>query len=55
MPTLPGAELSKPKAWDEFEEICWDIFLRKWHDPEAKRYGRTGQPQQGGDEGDLVL
>ncbi len=26
MPTLPTAELPKPKSWDEFEEIVWDIF-----------------------------
>jgi hypothetical protein len=49
MPTLPTGELPKPKSWDEFEEIIWDIFLRKWNDPHAKRYGRSGQEQQGVD------
>ena len=49
MPTLSTSELPKPKSWDEFEEIVWDIFKRKWNDPDAKRYGRSGQAQQGVD------
>ena len=32
-----------------FEDIVWDIYTRKWNDPDAQRYGRTGQPQQGVD------
>ncbi|MEG4007094.1 restriction endonuclease [Microcoleus sp. Pol11C1] len=47
MPTPSTSDLPKPKSWDEFEDIVWDIYTRKWKDPNAKRYGRTGQAQKG--------
>ena len=49
MPTRATSEFSPPKSWDEFEDIIWEIFRRLWRDPEAKRYGRSGQAQQGVD------
>src|SRR3990170_1919226 len=49
MPTPATSEFSPPKSWDEFEDIIWEIFRRLWRDPEAKRYGRSGQAQQGVD------
>jgi len=49
MPTVAQSELPKPKSWDEFEDIVWDLYKRVWGDPDARRYGRTGQPQQGVD------
>jgi len=49
MPTIPQSELPRPKSWDEFEEIVWDIYQRLWKDPHAQRYGRSGQAQQGVD------
>ena len=49
MPTPATSELPKPLSWDEFEDIVWDIYKRKWNDPDAQRYGRTGQAQQGVD------
>jgi tetratricopeptide (TPR) repeat protein len=49
MPTVPQSELPKPKSWDEFEDIVWDLYKRVWGDPDAQRYGRTGQAQQGVD------
>lgn len=49
MPTIPQSELPRPKSWDEFEDIVWDLFARAWNDPNAQRYGRSGQTQQGVD------
>ena len=49
MPTIPQSKLPKPKDWDEFEHIAWDLYTRLWDDPNAKRYGRSGQAQQGVD------
>jgi len=49
MPTVPQSELPIPKSWDEFEDIVWDLYSRLWDDPNAQRYGRPGQAQQGVD------
>jgi hypothetical protein len=49
MPTVPQSELPRPKSWDEFEDIVWDLYVRLWSDPSAQRYGRSGQAQQGVD------
>ncbi|MEG4532035.1 restriction endonuclease [Microcoleus sp. D2_18a_D3] len=47
MPTPSTSDLPKPKSWDEFEDITWEIYKRKWHDNHAQRYGRSGQAQNG--------
>jgi GTP cyclohydrolase II len=47
MPTPPTSDLPKPKSWDEFEDIVWEIYKRKWQDSGAQRYGRSGQAQNG--------
>ena len=49
MPTPETAEYPKPKDAYEFEDIVWDIFKRKWNDPQAQRYGSSGDAQQGVD------
>ena len=49
MPTVPQSELPIPKSWDEFEDIVADLYGRAWNDPNTRRYGRTGQAQQGVD------
>jgi hypothetical protein len=38
-----------PQSWDEFENICADLFGREWNDPKTTRYGRQGQRQNGVD------
>jgi hypothetical protein len=38
-----------PKDWDEFEDIVWNLYTRKWQDPHAQRNGRQGQRQNGVD------
>lgn len=47
MPTVSTSELPIPKSWDEFEDIVWNLYIRKWSDPHAKRFGRQGQSQYG--------
>ncbi len=47
MPTPSTSDLPKPKSWDEFEDMIWEIYKRKWHDNHAQRYGRSGQAQNG--------
>ncbi|MBO1057170.1 restriction endonuclease [Dolichospermum sp. UHCC 0684] len=49
MPTPATSDLPKPKSWDEFEDIVWDIYIRKLQDTHAQRYGRSGQQQHGVD------
>jgi hypothetical protein len=35
MPTPPTSELPKPRSWDGFADIVWDIYGCKWKDPDA--------------------
>ncbi len=47
MPTPSTSDLPKPQSWDEFEDITWEIYKRKWHDNYAQKHGRKGQTQNG--------
>ena len=49
MPTIASSELPVPKSWDEFEDICADLFGQIWNDPNIVRYGQLGQSQNGVD------
>jgi hypothetical protein len=49
MPSPSTGELPRPKSWDEFEGIVFDIFSRRWNHTTAQRHGRLGQPQKGVD------
>lgn len=49
MPTISSSQLPPPKNWDEFEDICADVFTREWNDPNTVRHGRQGQRQHGVD------
>jgi hypothetical protein len=49
MATIATSDLPVPKSWDEFEDICADLFTRIWNDNGVVRYGRTGQSQNGVD------
>ncbi len=43
------ADYPPPKSWDQFEELCADVFQAAWADPNLIRYGRSGQRQRGVD------
>jgi hypothetical protein len=49
MPTLGTALLPAPSDWNEFEDICADLFGREWGDPNVTRYARQGERQDGVD------
>lgn len=49
MPTPSTANLPTPKDWDEFENLCADLFSKEWGDRNATRNGRQGQRQHGVD------
>jgi hypothetical protein len=49
MPTPATSHLDPPKSWEEFEEICADLFSREWKDPNTTKHGRQGQRQNGVD------
>ena len=38
-----------PRSWEQFEELCADVFQSAWSDPGLVRYGRNGQTQHGVD------
>jgi len=43
------AEYAPPRSWEQFEELCADIFQATWRDPALVRHGRAGQRQNGVD------
>lgn len=43
------AEYAPPKTWEQFEELCADLFQIAWKDPTLVRHGRSGQQQHGVD------
>jgi hypothetical protein len=44
-----NADYPPPKNWQQFEELCADIYAADWGDPTLQRYGRGGQSQHGVD------
>jgi hypothetical protein len=49
MPTLGTSHFPEPTDWNEFEDICADLFGYEWNDPNVVRYGRQGERQEGVD------
>jgi hypothetical protein len=49
MPTASTAQLHPPSDWEEFENICADLFQLEWKNPQVVRYGRKGLRQNGVD------
>jgi hypothetical protein len=42
-------QISPPKEWGAFEDLCHALFKRVWRDPLAQKNGRRGQAQHGVD------
>ncbi len=42
-------EQSPPKTWEQFEELCADLFAQELHLENLVRHGRAGQAQSGVD------
>ena len=49
MSNLVHFEFPPPRSWEQFEELCADLFEVMWSDPRLVRHGRAGQPQYGVD------
>jgi WD40 repeat protein len=49
MPTLASLDLPPPRNWQDFEDLCCDLWSRLWHDSETQKNGRSGQSQAGVD------
>jgi hypothetical protein len=47
MPILATSELTPPSDWNEFEDLCADLFGRIWNYRNTVRYGQKGQRQNG--------
>lgn len=42
-------QIPKPERWEDFEEVCCDLWRSIWGDPYAQLHGRRGQKQDGVD------
>jgi len=42
-------EYPPPRSWEQFEDLCADLFEAMWSDPGLVRHGRAGQVQFGVD------
>lgn len=49
MPDFHDFEYPPPRSWEQFEELCADLFEIAWNDPTLVRHGRAGQKQNGVD------
>lgn len=49
MPNLNRFQIPPPRSWDEFEDLCLDLWSRLWADNNAQKNGRKGQTQLGVD------
>lgn len=49
MSELIHFEYAPPRSWEQFEELCADLFETAWSDPALARHGRAGQRQHGVD------
>ncbi len=49
MTELVHFEYPPPRSWEQFEELCADLFEAMWSDPALVRHGRAGQAQNGVD------
>jgi hypothetical protein len=41
------AEYAPPRYWEQFKELCADVFQSQFGDPALVRHGRGGQPEHG--------
>ncbi|NOU49808.1 restriction endonuclease [Pseudoalteromonas sp. JBTF-M23] len=49
MSPLVHYEYAPPRSWEQFEELCADLFECMWDNHELIRHGRSGQSQCGVD------
>src|SRR6516225_6221186 len=49
MTDITNRVLPSPKNWQDFENMCFDLYSRLWKTNGAEMHGRHGQPQAGVD------
>ena len=49
MSSLLNKQIPPPASWDEFEDMCCDLWRLLWNGPNAQKNGRQGQAQAGVD------
>lgn len=49
MTEFSNRQISPPKDWDTFEDLCADLWTKILNDPDVTRHGRNGQRQHGVD------
>jgi hypothetical protein len=49
MPLPISSQYAPPKSWEEFEDLCADLYALIWNDTGTQKHGRQGQPQGGVD------
>lgn len=49
MLTLSSLDLPPPRNWQDFEDLCCDLWRLIWNDPDTQKNGRSGQSQAGVD------
>ncbi len=49
MSSLLNKQIPPPASWEEFEDMCCDLWRWLWNDPKAQKNGRKGQAQAGVD------
>jgi hypothetical protein len=49
MLSLSALSLPPPRNWQDFEDLCCDLWRKLWNDPDTQKIGRSGQAQQGVD------
>ena len=46
MSSLRNKQIPPPASWEEFEDMCCDLWRLLWDDRNAQKHGRKGQAGQ---------
>lgn len=49
MLAFSNLQIPPPANWQDFENLCWDLWRAIWNDPDTQKNGRQGQSQHGVD------
>lgn len=47
--SFSSSQIPPPSNWQQFENLCWDLWSEIWGDSNAQKNGRSGQNQYGVD------
>ncbi|EML0203188.1 hypothetical protein ACPF38_003697 [Vibrio cholerae] len=49
MKNIPPVQIPPPRNWQDFENLCCDLWAQVWNDQNTQKNGRSGQAQHGVD------